>query len=51
MKRGGFKANSRPYQFFSKESAILNRLLKDNVKLEEGVFGILFNHLTKAVEG
>ena len=30
MKWGGFIVNGRPYQFFSKEWAILNRLLKDN---------------------
>ena len=27
MKRGGFIVNSRPYQFFSKECAFVNRLL------------------------
>ena len=30
MKRGGFIVNGRPYQFFSREHAILNRLLKGN---------------------
>ena len=30
MKCGGFIVNGRPYQFFSKEQAILNRLLKGN---------------------
>ena len=30
MKQGGFIVNGRPYQFFSKERAILNRLLKGN---------------------
>ena len=30
MKWGGFIVNGRPYQFFSKERAILNRLLKGN---------------------
>ena len=30
MKLGGFTVNGRPYQFFSKERAILNRLLKGN---------------------
>ena len=30
MKRGGFIVNGRPYQFFSKEHAILNHLLKGN---------------------
>ena len=30
MKRGGFIVNGHLYQFFSKERAILNRLLKGN---------------------
>ena len=30
MKQGGFIVNGRPYQFFLKEHAILNRLLKGN---------------------
>ena len=30
MKQGGFIVNGRPYQFFSREHAILNRILKGN---------------------
>ena len=48
MKWGGFIVNSRPYQFFSKERAFINRLLKGNGITRRRGFGILFN-LTKVV--
>ena len=51
MKQGGFIVNGRPYQFFSRERVILNCLFKGNSITRRGVFGILFNLLTKVVEG